>query len=156
MRRLLIRGGILVDGTGAAARRADILIESERIAAILPAGAPATGSSDQLPDAGPALDEILDASHQVVCPGFIDIHSHGELIHALPHAGQRHLMTGRLMQGITTEIVGNCGTGVFPCTAAAESALRAVASWLTPARPQASEPPSIGVHGRAPTQAVLS
>ena len=133
MRRLLIRGGTLVDGTGAAARRADIVIEAGRIAAILPPGAPTTSRSDNLPQ-----DQLLDASDQVICPGFIDIHSHGELIHTLPHAEQRELMTGRLGQGITTEIVGNCGTGIFPCTMAASKAVKAVASWMTPARPDGS------------------
>src|SRR4029434_1693032 len=98
-------GCVWVEGGASAASPADILVEAGRIAAILPAGASEGARAADIPDA-----RILDASEHVVCPGFICIHSHDELIHALPLAEQRPLMTGRLLQGITTEIVGNCGT----------------------------------------------
>ncbi len=128
MARLLIRGGTLVDGSGGPPRRADLLVEDERIAEILRPGALATWS-----------EALIDASGLVVAPGFIDIHSHGDLIFALPPDSQRPLLEGRIRQGITTEIVGNCGLGVFPWSASSEPALRAVAGWMTP--PEAVEWP---------------
>jgi len=121
MSRTLIRGGVVVDGTGAASRRLDLLVDGERVADLLP---PGSGT--------PAVDETFDATGQVVCPGFIDIHSHGDLIFTLPPERQRVLMAGRIAQGITTEIIGNCGLGLFPCPGAALPALRAVVGWMTP------------------------
>src|SRR5213594_4126263 len=69
VRRLLIAGGTLIDGTGAPARVSDLLIEDDRIVDL-----PAPGSIAAGRRTGPALD----ASGLVVCPGFIDIHSHGD------------------------------------------------------------------------------
>ena len=129
MSRLLIRGGTLVDGTGAPPRRAEILVERDRVSEILVPGALAEWSED-----------LIDATGMVVCPGFIDIHSHGDLIFTLPPDSQRPLLEGRVSQGITTEIVGNCGLGVFPWSEAAAPALRAVVGWMTP--PEAVEWPS--------------
>jgi N-acyl-D-aspartate/D-glutamate deacylase len=122
---VLIQGGRLVDGTGSPARDADILIEQERIADILQPGARMGGVGN--------VGRTIDARGLLVCPGFIDIHSHGDLVVALPPAQQRRLLEGRIGQGITTEIVGNCGMGVFPRTEASEPLLRAMAGWMTPA-----------------------
>jgi N-acyl-D-amino-acid deacylase len=58
---LVIRGGTVVDGTGAAGRQADVAVTAGRI----------SGIGDGLDG-----DRELDASGQVVSPGFIDIHSH--------------------------------------------------------------------------------
>ena len=121
MTRRLIAGGMVADGTGAAARRADVLIAGDRIEAVLPPGA-----------APPPADTVVDATGQVVSPGFIDIHSHGDLIFTLPPERQRDLMRGRLGQGITTEIIGNCGLGVFPSTPQSEPLLAAIVGWMTP------------------------
>ncbi len=124
MRRTVIRGGTVVDGTGAPAQRLDLVIEADRVADLIPPGAGLAGVSD--------ADQSIDAAGRVVCPGFIDIHSHGDLIFTLPPAPQRALMAGRIAQGITTEIVGNCGLGVFPCPETAVPVLRAVVGWMTP------------------------
>lgn len=124
MRRCLIESGTLIDGTGAPARPADILIEAERVIDILPPGS--------APMTRPAAEARIDARGMIVCPGFVDIHSHGDLVVALPPAAQRRLLEGRLAQGITTVIVGNCGLGVFPRTGASEPILRAVVGWMTP------------------------
>ncbi|HEY3176542.1 MAG TPA: amidohydrolase family protein [Candidatus Polarisedimenticolia bacterium] len=130
MTRTLIRGGTLVDGTGAAPRLAELLIEADRIVDLLdPGAAPPDGAG-----------RVIEATGRVVCPGFIDIHSHGDLIHALPPGEQRALMAGRISQGITTEIVGNCGMGVFPRTDHSEGALRGVAAWMTPAAIPGGDP----------------
>jgi N-acyl-D-aspartate/D-glutamate deacylase len=63
---LVIENGLLVDGTGAAGRRADVALTGERIAAI----GDLTGA---------AAARRLDASGCVVAPGFVDIHNHSDL-----------------------------------------------------------------------------
>jgi N-acyl-D-amino-acid deacylase len=91
----VIRGGDVLDGTGAEASRADVLIEDGRIQAI-----GRIGRSD-LP--------TVDASGLSVAPGFIDIHSHSDYTLLVdPRA------VSAVTQGVTTEVVGNCGFGCFP------------------------------------------
>jgi N-acyl-D-amino-acid deacylase len=93
--RTLITNARIIDGTGAAAREGEVLIEDARIAAV--------GHAD-----GKA-DEVLDARGMVLAPGFIDMHSHSDF--ALP---DDPLAPAKMLQGVTTEVVGNCGMGVFP------------------------------------------
>jgi len=92
----VIQGGTVLDGLGGEAIRADVGIRGERIAAVTPAL-----------DAGAALR--IDASGLVVAPGFIDIHAHGDTYPLIcPDAA------ARLHDGVTTELVGNCGASAFP------------------------------------------
>ncbi len=94
-RRLLITGARLLDGTGAPSREGDLLVEEGRIAEM----------------GGTTLkaDETLDARGLALAPGFIDVHSHGDFsLPADPQAG------AKVQQGITTEVVGNCGLGMQP------------------------------------------
>ena len=93
---LIIRSGDIVDGTGAAAVRADVGITDGRIRAI---GDLAAASAD---------DEI-NASGLTVTPGFVDVHSHSDF--TLVVDGRAH---SALAQGVTTELVGNCGHGCAP------------------------------------------
>jgi N-acyl-D-aspartate/D-glutamate deacylase len=97
---LVVAGGSLVDGTGAASVRADLGIRGDRIAAI-----------GDLSSATAA--RRIDASDCVVCPGFIDAHSHSDL--SLLSDGRA---LSKVRQGVTTEIVGNCGLGVAPLESA--------------------------------------
>ena len=93
---VVVRGGTLVDGTGATARRADVGITGDRITAIGDLG-------------GAEAGRLLDAAGMVVAPGFIDIHSHSDftlLIDPRAHS--------QAYQGVTTELVGNCGHGCAP------------------------------------------
>lgn len=93
--RLRIENARIVDGTGASARPGSITLEGEHIAGI---------DETQL-----AVDEVLDAGGAVVCPGFIDMHSHSDF--TLP--GQPDA-SAKVLQGVTTEVVCNCGLGILP------------------------------------------
>jgi N-acyl-D-amino-acid deacylase len=94
---LLITGGIIVDGTGAAGRAGTVIVEGGRIR-IVEAG-------DELPGA----ERTIDARGKVVAPGFIDLHSHSALmILADPNHGPK------VRQGVTTEVVGVDGLSYVP------------------------------------------
>lgn len=95
---LIVRGGTVVDGTGAEAQEADIAIRDGRIAAM---GA----------IRGRAKDEI-DAKGLLVTPGFVDIHTHydGQAIWS-------ERLSPSSSHGVTTVIAGNCGVGFAPCRA---------------------------------------
>lgn len=81
----LIRGGMVVDGTGAPAFRADVAVKGDRIVRV-----------SREPIAAEAARVVLDARGLVVAPGFIDIHAHVESIHRRP------LVESALRQGITS------------------------------------------------------
>ena len=93
--RVLLEGGSLIDGSGAPARRGDLLIEGDSIAEV--------GGTTLAPD------EVVDVSGLTVAPGFIDVHSHADF--ALPADG---MAAAKVLQGVTTEVVGNCGQGLQP------------------------------------------
>jgi N-acyl-D-amino-acid deacylase len=88
---LLIRGGRLVDGTGAPARRADILIQGDRIARV--------GLFDA---ESISAGKVIDATGMVVTPGFIDTHSHGD-------ARMTPAFENFLAMGVTTICLGQDG-----------------------------------------------
>jgi N-acyl-D-aspartate/D-glutamate deacylase len=91
---LAIRRGVVVDGSGAGERRADVGVDRGRIVAV-----------GVVPDAR----RELDAAGKVVTPGFIDIHSHSDFTLLVdPRAASA------VHQGVTLEVVGNCGFGCFP------------------------------------------
>lgn len=107
MKRILIRGGTLLDGTaGARPRRCDVLVEGERIARIGPA----------LPTADA---QVLDATGLTVAPGFIDAHAHSDTAALADSAAQ-----GRVYEGVTTEIDGSCGASLFPMVGPSGEAMR--------------------------------
>ena len=93
---VLIRGGRVVDGSGGPSRVADVAIRDGRIEAI--------GSLREA-----AAATILDAGGVIVAPGFVDIHSHGDVtVIADPRA------RSAIAQGVTTIVVGNCGHSPAP------------------------------------------
>ncbi|HEU5182652.1 MAG TPA: D-aminoacylase [Candidatus Polarisedimenticolia bacterium] len=116
---LILRGGSVADGTGAPRFPADVAVQGGRIVEISPKlAASASGEID--------LDGL------VLAPGFIDLHSHSDLLFTLPESQQRQLLGGRLRQGITTELVGNCGYGPAPVTEESLPLLQKINGFITP------------------------
>jgi N-acyl-D-amino-acid deacylase len=99
--------------------RADVALRGDRIAAVAP----------RLDAPGVPR---LDAAGRIVAPGFIDLHSHGDLCFTLSIERQAALLEGRVRQGITTELVGNCGIGCAPLPPAARDEVRRVCGFITP------------------------
>ena len=100
MTAFVIAGGSLVDGSGRSPTPRDVEIEDGRISAI-------TEWSD---DHG--RQRVLDATGLTVAPGFIDVHSHADNAPFLPDDDLT-----KLLQGVTTEVVGNCGMTLAPRSA---------------------------------------
>ena len=92
----LIKGGFVVDGTGKAGYTADVLVENDKIVKI----------GEICAEEGM---EVIDAKGLVVAPGFIDTHSHSDL-QLLVEPEVRP----KVMQGITTEILGQDGISMAP------------------------------------------
>ena len=105
---LILKGGLVVDGTRKAPYLANVCIADGKIAKITNEEAEAT--------------EILDVTGLAVSPGFIDPHSHSDDFHM-----RGYPVESQLVQGVTTEIMGNCGTCVMP---ALEETFESVDSWL--------------------------
>jgi N-acyl-D-amino-acid deacylase len=95
---LLVEGGLVVDGTGSPARRADVAVTDGRIVGV-----------GDAPTVGWAARQRIDATGLVVAPGFVDLHAHSDL--SLLSGGDAR---SAVAQGITTQVVGNCGIGPFP------------------------------------------
>ncbi|MCL5986027.1 MAG: amidohydrolase family protein [Actinobacteria bacterium] len=96
---IVIRGGLLVDGSGRRSFQADIGIIKDRIAEV-----------GNLSDA--SASRTIEAGGQVICPGFINIHSHDERYIIRPD--YLKIFEPYLRQGITTSVIGNCGSSLAP------------------------------------------
>jgi N-acyl-D-aspartate/D-glutamate deacylase len=94
---LVIRGGIVVDGTGLARRRADVAIEAGRIARI--------GYVSDAASAG----RVIDADGLIVAPGIVDAHTHYD-----PQLTFDPYATSSCYHGVTTVLAGNCGFSIAP------------------------------------------
>ncbi|WP_420565312.1 N-acyl-D-amino-acid deacylase family protein [Thalassobaculum sp.] len=94
---LIIRGGTIVDGTGAAAYEGDVALAGDKILAVGDIGSTKAA-------------EEIDAKGKIVTPGFVDIHTHydGQAV------WDRH-MAPSAWHGVTTAVMGNCGVGFAPC-----------------------------------------
>jgi N-acyl-D-aspartate/D-glutamate deacylase len=93
---LILAGGRVLDGAGNVDVRADVAIESGRIAAV---GRLAAAEAR----------ERVDVTGLTACPGFVDVHCHSD---ALPFAADP--LAAKILQGVTTEVNGNCGSTAFP------------------------------------------
>ncbi|WP_150102113.1 N-acyl-D-amino-acid deacylase family protein [Shewanella halifaxensis] len=94
--RQLIKNATVIDGTGGAAFKGDVLIDNQLII-------------DVAPLIELAADSVIDAGGAYLTPGFIDVHSHSDLATFLPQG-----FKPKVLQGITTELIGVCGLGVAP------------------------------------------
>src|SRR6266496_4309000 len=95
MHDLVVKGGLVVDGTGGAPRTADVAI--------------ADGVITEVGRVSGAARETIDADGLVVTPGFVDVHTHFD--------GQitwDPLLTPSCWHGVTTVVMGNCGVGFAP------------------------------------------
>ena len=86
-----------MDGTGGEPISADVSISEGRIEAVLPPGS-------ELPDA-----QLIDATGLIVAPGFMDMHTHSDVSLFLDGRGQ-----SKVLQGVTTDVIGNCSFSAFP------------------------------------------
>src|SRR5499426_4713981 len=111
---LLIRGGHLIDGTGAPGRDADVSISAGRVVAL------------DRRSSRPA-HRVIDARVQVVAPGLIDIHTHSDFTLPLNQRAE-----SKIRQGVTLEVVGNCGFSVAPALRDRVDMLR---EYLAPSAP---------------------
>jgi N-acyl-D-amino-acid deacylase len=94
---VVLRGGTVIDGTGAARYAADVRVSGGRIAEI------GAGLATR------ARDRDVGVAGRIVCPGFIDVHTHDDqLVLGSPE------MLPKISQGVTTVVVGNCGISLAP------------------------------------------
>jgi N-acyl-D-aspartate/D-glutamate deacylase len=93
---LVIRGGTVVDGTGAPSVRADVAIDGDRIVAV--GDVDASGAA-----------EVIEADGRLVTPGFVDLHSHLDA-----QIGWDPLMSSSCWHGVTSVVMGNCGMTFAP------------------------------------------
>ncbi len=93
---LVVRGGTVIDGTGAEPVVADVAIDSGRISAI---GRNLAGGREE-----------IDAKGRIVTPGFVDIHTHYD-----GQAVWDRFTAPSAWHGVTTAVMGNCGVGFAPC-----------------------------------------
>src|SRR5581483_1834872 len=93
---LLIVNATVVDGTGAPGREASVAVRGDTIAVVgdIPPG-----------DAG----KVVDGTGLVLSPGFIDMHAHSDLILQVDPTAE-----SKVRQGVTTEVIGNCGSSPTP------------------------------------------
>jgi N-acyl-D-amino-acid deacylase len=93
---VVIKNGTVVDGTGAAARRADVAIDGDRVTAV--------GTVDSS-----GANQIIDAEGRIVTPGFVDLHSHLDA-----QVSWDPTMSSSCYHGVTSVVMGNCGMTFAP------------------------------------------
>ena len=94
--KTLFKNGMIIDGTGSTGYVADLMVDENRIVGI--------GSFE------PNFNEqVFDASGKIVCPGFIDTHTHSDLAAIIDPA-----LSAKIRQGVTTELLGQDGIALAP------------------------------------------
>ncbi len=95
---VLFRNGSIIDGSGSKAYKLDILLNGDRIVDI-----------GLFPDT--VADKVIDCTGLTIMPGFIDVHNHNDFLYDYPNA--ERYFTPFVKQGITTQVVGNCGFSAY-------------------------------------------
>jgi len=111
--RLIIRNGEVIDGSGAPAFRADVVVVDNNIEAV--------GDFSQA-----QADTFIDATGLTISPGFIDVHAHSDLTNFVCPAAE-----SKLRQGVTLEVNGQCGYSPVPVVPGAEEELGALNPFVT-------------------------
>ena len=93
---IVIRGGTVVDGTGAPGRPADVAISGDRVT--------------EIGEVSGAARREIDASGRLVTPGFVDIHTHLDA-----QIAWDPIASSSCYHGITSAVLGNCGVTFAPC-----------------------------------------
>jgi N-acyl-D-amino-acid deacylase len=114
MTDILIRGGTVIDGSGAPGFCADVALREGRVAAI---GTDISASGAQ----------VIEAEGRVVAPGFIDIKTHSDW--TLPLMPQ---CESKVRQGVTTEVIGHCG---YSCAPVLPGKVQQIRDYLSPSAP---------------------
>lgn len=96
MHDLIIRNGLIYDGTGAAPRDGDVAVDGGKISAV-----------GHITERG---QEEIDATGQIVTPGFVDVHTHYDA-----QVTWDPYLQPSTFHGVTTVVLGNCGVGFAPC-----------------------------------------
>lgn len=118
---LIIKGGTVYDGVSEEGKTADVGIQGDKIIRV--------GDLSQS-----VAEKVIDASGLIVSPGFIDMHTHSDFNPLLePHA------IHKISQGVTTEVVGNCGMSAAPLYGFQEKAVHEV--WLREGEPLPADIP---------------
>jgi N-acyl-D-amino-acid deacylase len=107
---VLIKNGLVVDGSGKSGQTYDIGIKDNKIV---------------FPDVNVEAEEVVDATGLVVAPGFIDIHTHSDITLLVDSRG-----ASKISQGVTSEIIGNCGLSTTPCSHEYKSKIKDSCSFL--------------------------
>lgn len=113
---IILKGGRVFDGTGAVGFSGDVAIRAGRIAEIAP-DIPADGTA-----------EVIDVTGLTVAPGFVDMHTHSDFTLIADGRAQ-----SQVHQGVTTEVVGQCGMSCAPVCSHAD--IRTVAPWYVDKAP---------------------
>jgi N-acyl-D-aspartate/D-glutamate deacylase len=103
----------------AADERVDVAIDDGKIVAI--------GNAQSF-----VGENEIDANGLTLAPGFVDIHSHADLILLAEPQRRDALLEAKIRQGVTTIVVGNCGLGVAPADGPAAITLDAINGWMSP------------------------
>jgi N-acyl-D-amino-acid deacylase len=106
MHDLVIRGGFLVDGSGAPGRYADIAVSDGIITDVV--DVPSGGRTDSVSEIGEAL-RVVDATGLLITPGWVDVHTHYD-----GQASWDPFLTPSSWHGVTSVVMGNCGVGFAP------------------------------------------
>jgi N-acyl-D-amino-acid deacylase len=127
MSTLLIHDVTLVDGTGADARPADVLVADGTVASVASRGALRRAPADR----------HVEADGLVLAPGFIDVHSHAD---SAPFLADADL--SKISQGVTTEVIGNCGFSLAPSPVSRRTEIRRLTGRIFPDLPFDWETPA--------------